>query len=58
MGLPTCGGVTVCPLHARWKEVKESICQFLQATTLADIVAAARSQRVKLLRQPEGAMVK
>jgi Rrf2 family protein len=48
MGLPTCGDATVCPLHARWKEVKESIRRFLQTTTLADIVTAAQSRQIKL----------
>lgn len=45
MGLPTCGDATACPLHSRWKEVRESVRRFLQTTTLADIVTAARLRR-------------
>ncbi|MCS6860566.1 MAG: Rrf2 family transcriptional regulator [Abditibacteriales bacterium] len=45
MGLPMCGDVTACPLHSRWKEVREGIRRFLQTTTLADIVTAARLRR-------------
>lgn len=40
MGLPQCGEENSCPLHKRWKRVREPVCQFFRETTLAEVLKA------------------
>ncbi|UCC83647.1 MAG: Rrf2 family transcriptional regulator [Gemmatimonadota bacterium] len=40
LGLPRCSEVNSCPLHERWKKVREPVCQFFQETTLAEVLEA------------------
>ncbi len=37
-GLEKCCESSPCPLHNRWKNIRESYLEFLQATTLADLL--------------------
>jgi Rrf2 family protein len=40
LGLPRCSDRNSCPLHERWKKVREPICQFFRETTLAEVLEA------------------
>ncbi|MGD2152944.1 MAG: Rrf2 family transcriptional regulator [Gemmatimonadales bacterium] len=40
LGLPRCSDEDPCPLHERWKGVREPVCQFFQRTTLAEVLKA------------------
>ena len=45
LGLPECDSVHPCPLHHRWKDVREGMIQMLDHTSLADLaqVTSTRS---------------
>lgn len=50
VGLARCSDETPCPLHERWKPVRERIRTYLQTTTLADMAEATRKKRELLGR--------
>jgi Rrf2 family transcriptional regulator, iron-sulfur cluster assembly transcription factor len=50
VGLARCSDETPCPLHERWKPVRERIRNYLQTTTLADMAEATRKKRESLAR--------
>jgi len=50
VGLARCSDETPCPLHERWKPVRERIRTYLQSTTLADMVEATRKKRESIAR--------
>jgi DNA-binding IscR family transcriptional regulator len=37
-----------CPLHERWKPIREKIRTYLEATSLADMAAATRKKRAMM----------
>jgi Rrf2 family iron-sulfur cluster assembly transcriptional regulator len=41
LGKPRCSDETACPLHDRWKEVREPVSRFFEETTLAGLLAEA-----------------
>ncbi len=45
LGLPECDNRNPCPLHDRWKEVRASMTQMLDETSLADLAQVARRRR-------------
>jgi Rrf2 family protein len=45
VGLARCSDETPCPLHDRWKPIRERIRQYLQTTSLADMADATRKKR-------------
>ena len=50
VGLARCSDETPCPLHERWKPLRERIRSYLQTTTLADMAEATRRKRELLSR--------
>ncbi|HXV13070.1 MAG TPA: Rrf2 family transcriptional regulator [Candidatus Krumholzibacteria bacterium] len=50
VGLARCSDETPCPLHERWKPLRERIRTYLQTTTLADMAEATRKKRELLAR--------
>jgi Rrf2 family protein len=50
VGLARCSDETPCPLHERWKPVRERIRNYLQTTTLADMAEATKKKRESLAR--------
>ena len=50
VGLARCSDETPCPLHERWKPVRERIRNYLQTTTLADMAEATKKKRELLAR--------
>jgi Rrf2 family protein len=51
VGLARCSDETPCPLHERWKPVRERIRSYLQSTTLNDMADATRKKREILGRE-------
>jgi Rrf2 family transcriptional regulator, iron-sulfur cluster assembly transcription factor len=45
VGLARCSDEVPCPLHDRWKPIRERIRQYLQHTSLADMADASRRKR-------------
>jgi Rrf2 family protein len=43
LGLPQCSDSNPCGAHERWKAIKEATVQFLNDTTLADVIDGADS---------------
>ena len=39
LGRPECSDQTGCPIHGRWKQVRDEYLRFLRETTIAEIVA-------------------
>jgi Rrf2 family protein len=50
VGLARCSDETPCPLHERWKPVRERIRTYLQSTNLIDMAEATRKKRELLER--------
>lgn len=40
IGLETCSGDMLCPLHDQWQEVRQRLIEYLEAVTVADMAAA------------------
>jgi len=45
VGLARCSDEVPCPLHERWKPIREQIRLYLKSTSLADMADAARRKR-------------
>ena len=43
LGLPQCSDSNPCGAHERWRAIKEATAQFLNDTTLADVIDGADS---------------
>ena len=43
-GLQTCSDENVCPLHEKWKIAKQALVDFLDSTTLQEMVLAVLKQ--------------
>jgi Rrf2 family nitric oxide-sensitive transcriptional repressor len=41
LGLPQCSDSNPCGAHERWRAIKEATLQFLNETTLADVIGNA-----------------
>ena len=50
VGLARCSDEMPCPLHERWKPVRERIRNYLQTTTLVDMAEATKKKRELLAR--------
>ncbi len=44
VGLAKCSDETPCPLHERWKPIRERIRNYLQSTSLSDMAEATRKK--------------
>lgn len=51
VGLARCSDEVPCPLHERWKPIRERIRNYLEATSLADMAQASRKKRASLGEQ-------
>jgi Rrf2 family protein len=50
VGLARCSDETPCPLHDRWKPIRERIRQYLETTTLADMAQATQAKRASMAK--------
>ncbi|HET6347913.1 MAG TPA: Rrf2 family transcriptional regulator [Candidatus Krumholzibacteria bacterium] len=48
VGLARCSDDTPCPLHERWKPIRERIRNYLESTSLADMALATHRKRALL----------
>ncbi len=48
VGLARCSDEVPCPLHDRWKPIRERIRQYLEATSLADMAEATTKKLSQL----------
>jgi Rrf2 family protein len=48
VGLARCSDDVPCPLHERWKPIRERIRTYLEETSLADMAMATRRKRASL----------
>jgi Rrf2 family protein len=48
-GLQSCSEDNVCPLHAKWKFVKQELIDFLDSTTLQEMVLAIMDSEVQIV---------
>lgn len=48
LGLPGCGEAAPCPLHDRWKEVRNPIRDLFASTTLAEMARRIQEARLRL----------
>jgi len=48
VGLARCSDEVPCPLHERWKPIRERIRMYLEATSLADMAQATRRKRASM----------
>ncbi|CAM3297645.1 RrF2 family transcriptional regulator [Rhodothermus bifroesti] len=49
LGLPGCGEAVPCPLHERWKDVRNPIRNLFATTTLADMARRIREANLRLI---------
>jgi Rrf2 family protein len=56
LGLKVCSDVTACPVHFKWKPIKEKIAALLHEQTLEKLAHAVRSGKYRLTDLP-GAIV-
>ncbi len=52
VGLARCSDEAPCPLHDRWKPIRESIRRYLTTTTLADMTRATRRKQALVNEKP------
>lgn len=52
LGLKKCSDETACPVHTRWKPVKEKIISLLNETTLDKLAKAVQSGKYRLTDLP------
>jgi Rrf2 family transcriptional regulator, iron-sulfur cluster assembly transcription factor len=51
VGLARCSDEVPCPLHERWKPIRERIRHYLEVTTLSDMASASRKKRASMGEQ-------
>ena len=55
-GWPSCSEENVCPLHERWKPVKTGLHEFLESTTLEDMVRAVTETKASEIPLASGGL--
>lgn len=48
LGLPDCGGGDPCPIHDIWKEKKDKMREEFETTSLADLGARVRDDKMRI----------
>ena len=52
LGHKECGDATACPMHRKWKPVKQEILRFLGHVTVTELAKAVRKGRYRLSDLP------
>jgi Rrf2 family protein len=52
LGLKACGDETACPMHGKWKPVKQELLDYLGRVTLTHLAKAVRSGQYRLTDLP------
>jgi Rrf2 family protein len=58
LGLKVCSDATACPMHTKWKPIKEKILHLLQEQTLEKLAKSVQSGRYRLSDLPQAALGK
>ncbi|BCB25417.1 hypothetical protein SKTS_03030 [Sulfurimicrobium lacus] len=56
LGLKVCSDETACPMHSRWKPIKEKVVQLLNEQTLEKLAVAVQSGKYRITDLPHAAM--
>lgn len=56
LGLKVCSDETACPMHTRWKPIKEKVIQLLNEQTLEKLALAVQSGKYRITDLPHAAM--
>lgn len=58
LGLKICSDATACPMHTKWKPIKEKIFHLLQEQTLEKLAKSVQSGKYRLSDLPQAALDK
>jgi len=58
LGLKICSDATACPMHTKWKPIKEKIFNLLQEQTLEKLAKSVQSGKYRLSDLPQAALGK
>jgi Rrf2 family protein len=58
LGLKVCSDATACPMHTKWKPIKEKILHLLQEQTLEKLAKSVQSGKYRLSDLPQAALGK
>lgn len=56
LGLKVCSDETACPMHAKWKPIKEEVVRLLHDQTLEKLATAVQSGKYRITDLPHAAM--
>ncbi len=56
LGLKVCSDATACPMHAKWKPIKQKVLALLQEQTLEKLARAVQTGRYRLTDLPGGVL--
>ncbi len=56
LGLKVCSDETACPMHARWKPIKEEVVRLLHDQTLEKLALAVNSGKYRITDLPHAAI--
>lgn len=56
LGLKVCSDETACPMHARWKPIKEKVVHMLHEQTLEKLAVAVQSGKYRITDLPHVAL--
>ena len=58
LGLKVCSDATACPMHTKWKPIKEKVLHLLQEQTLEKLAKSVQSGKYRLSDLPQAALGK
>lgn len=58
LGLKVCSDATACPMHTKWKPIKEKILHLLEEQTLEKLAKSVQSGKYRLSDLPQAALGK
>ena len=58
LGLKVCSDATACPMHNKWKPIKEKILHLLREQTLEKLAKSVQSGKYRLSDLPQAALGK
>lgn len=56
LGLKVCSDETACPMHSRWKPIKEKVVSMLHEQTLETLATAVQSGKYRITDLPHAAL--
>ena len=58
LGLKVCSNETRCPMHVKWRPIKDRIARFLRTQTLGVLAEAVKGGKYRLADVPEALIVR